>query len=238
MKSSSPAFFRQPIWFSHRGHPAADGVENTREAFDRAKNGVKGLETDLRISSDGHIVLCHNRNLSRLGGPGTDIWTMSRKELEGIRLGGQSQLLFFDEFVEAYESSQWILDIKPETADRVIPKLKTGLAISPNPECTTKLPSSFGEGTRGDDASSYSPRQLLRPGGGMQKSRSCGSKWTKLSRKHHLRKMLRHTPKISRDEPLSKKVYRFFSPSKVPRDNLFTHNSGRGVRAAKGQGVT
>ena len=140
MKSSSPAFFRQPIWFSHRGHPAADGVENTREAFDRAKKmGVKGLETDLRISSDGHIVLCHDRNLSRLGGPGTDIWTMSRKELEGIRLGGQSKLLFFDEFVEAYESSQWILDIKPETADRVIPKLQDWLSHQPESRVYDKI---------------------------------------------------------------------------------------------------
>jgi glycerophosphoryl diester phosphodiesterase len=61
------AFFRssRPLVFAHRGG-AALAPENTMAAFDRAVSlGVDGLELDVRLSSDGEVVVHHDRTLER-----------------------------------------------------------------------------------------------------------------------------------------------------------------------------
>ncbi|MFK7872272.1 MAG: glycerophosphodiester phosphodiesterase [Oligoflexales bacterium] len=102
-------------WISHRG---LGNVENTRVAFDRAvENGFKFLETDLRTTSDGHLVLCHDISFERLGGPLTAVWEMTRAEIQKISLGDSGSgcvPMFFDEFIECYAGLSWTLDIKPE----------------------------------------------------------------------------------------------------------------------------
>ena len=60
---------KKPFWISHRGY-AKKYTENSQEAFDAALDlGFEFLETDLRITADGHIVLCHDPDFRRLGGP-------------------------------------------------------------------------------------------------------------------------------------------------------------------------
>src|SRR4051812_20424790 len=76
-----------PIWISHRGFKA-DAVENTRSAFQLAVGvGFTALETDLRLSSDGHIVLHHDPTLMRLAADGRHVRSLTRRELELVRLG-------------------------------------------------------------------------------------------------------------------------------------------------------
>jgi glycerophosphoryl diester phosphodiesterase len=62
----------RPLVFAHRGG-AALAPENTMAAFDRAVSlGVDGLELDVRLSSDGAVVVYHDRTLertTRLHGP-------------------------------------------------------------------------------------------------------------------------------------------------------------------------
>jgi glycerophosphoryl diester phosphodiesterase len=54
-----------PLAFAHRGGGAC-WPENTLEAFRGAlAAGCKYLETDLRTTRDGHIVLCHDEQLER-----------------------------------------------------------------------------------------------------------------------------------------------------------------------------
>ena len=85
-----------PIWISHRGQ-AQDWPENTKEAFDEAvRQGFHRLETDLRVTSDKHIVLCHDPDLSRLGGPQTPIDQMTRHEVECVSLNKGVKVLFLD----------------------------------------------------------------------------------------------------------------------------------------------
>ena len=49
-----------PITFAHRGG-RADAPENTLPAFRRALSlGAAGLESDARLSGDGHVVLAHD----------------------------------------------------------------------------------------------------------------------------------------------------------------------------------
>lgn len=112
-----------PLWISHRGY-TKERVENTREAFEEAvARGFSVLETDLRISYDGHIVLSHDPTLERLSGDKRDIANLSREELQAISFEGGARPLFLDEFIPTFSRSRWIFDIKPEYGNRTIRSL-------------------------------------------------------------------------------------------------------------------
>src|SRR5881396_496328 len=55
----------RPLVFAHRGG-AALAPENTIAAFDNGLAlGADGLELDVRLSRDGHVVVHHDRTLDR-----------------------------------------------------------------------------------------------------------------------------------------------------------------------------
>jgi len=102
------------VWISHRGiargHP-----ENSLDAFREAvRCGFAVLETDLRVTRDGHIVLLHDPTFFRACGDPRHVHDMFRAELERIPLPGGSRMLFFDEFAAAFSGLGWVLDVKPE----------------------------------------------------------------------------------------------------------------------------
>lgn len=110
-------------WISHRGC-CAHATENTAEAFRAAiDQGFEYLETDLRCSKDGHVVLCHDPDLLRISGERVAIHELSRAELQRCRLKHGESLLFFDEFFEEFSHFNWILDLKPENAAQTMTKL-------------------------------------------------------------------------------------------------------------------
>lgn len=112
-------------WIAHRGL-SLDAPENSRGAFKDAKRaGFQFVETDLRISRDGHLILSHDPDLARLGGPKQPVWTMSRKELEDTHLTGGESPLFFDEFLTLARSMSWVFDIKKEYGMKTLLALKT-----------------------------------------------------------------------------------------------------------------
>lgn len=111
-------------WISHRGY-TENATENTAQAFDAAiELGFDHLETDLRTTRDGHIVLCHDPELSRISAAQTKVRDWNRRELEAIRLANGEPLLFFDEFVDRYGHLNWILDIKPDSAEQTVTALQ------------------------------------------------------------------------------------------------------------------
>ena len=103
------------VWIAHRGL-LKGCAENTRRAFQNAcAAGFNQLETDLRVTRDGHIVLCHDDSLARLCGIDDRPSTMTRANLEGLSASDGGSLFFFDQFVEEFAGHAWILDIKKET---------------------------------------------------------------------------------------------------------------------------
>ncbi len=114
----------RPIWISHRGC-TRQFAENSRPAFDAAcEAGFDVIETDLRVTADGHIVLYHDRTLVKLGKPDTSIEQLTKAEVSALRHPGGVGLMFFDEFVTRYRGRRWALDIKKESAARTIELLQ------------------------------------------------------------------------------------------------------------------
>lgn len=111
------------VWISHRGLDEKY-TENTRNAFEEAMDaGFRHLETDLRTTADGQLVLHHDPDLERTAGQAARIEDLHRSELAEVRFtDGQSPLLF-EEFAEHFSNARWILDIKPESAPATLYQL-------------------------------------------------------------------------------------------------------------------
>lgn len=79
---------RPRIW-AHRGD-SAHAPENTLRAFDQARaKGADGIELDVVLDADGHVVVFHDHELERLTGqPGTMPAT-SATARAALRVGGE-----------------------------------------------------------------------------------------------------------------------------------------------------
>ena len=115
-------------WISHRGlsdEEAEGTVENTLTSFQLAvDDGFDWLETDIRISTDGELFLHHDQSLLRTTGEDINPESLSADELREITLLDGQRLCFFDEFVEQFDGSNWVLDIKAEQGDRALEVLE------------------------------------------------------------------------------------------------------------------
>lgn len=111
---------KKPVWISHRGYKA-NAVENTFSAFKAAVDiGFSALETDLRITKDNHIVLIHDKTISRLTNDHRRVRDLTRREMESFRLANGEPFFFFEQFIETFNNCFWIFDIKPENGKKTI----------------------------------------------------------------------------------------------------------------------
>ncbi len=121
----------EPVWISHRGIRSSGLTENTVGAFDSAVlKGFSCLETDLRLTRDGHIVLMHDENLDRVTGvpltirSPTALKSLTRPEIERIVLPCGGHFLFLDEFIKRFYQVNWVFDVKLETGQECLQKLR------------------------------------------------------------------------------------------------------------------
>ena len=70
------------------GHRGSDiGIENTLDAFRQGvKRGYKFLETDIRVTSDGHFVCSHDADLKEWGHAGTVVEKTNLATLQALEL--------------------------------------------------------------------------------------------------------------------------------------------------------
>ena len=103
-----------PLLFAHRGGKA-DAPENTIEAFKNAlSNGSNGLESDVRVTKCGHVVLHHDRHL----GSFFRRKPINRCELDSLPSTIPSLQSFYSEITGEYDFS---IDIKdPRAVKKVI----------------------------------------------------------------------------------------------------------------------
>lgn len=110
-------------WISHRGLDERY-TENTEAAFDAALDaGFEHLETDLRSTVDGGLVLHHDARLSRTAAKPGRIETLSFNEFRQIRYHCGQPGLTLERFMARFDRARWVLDIKPEHALRTLRSL-------------------------------------------------------------------------------------------------------------------
>ena len=83
---------------AHRG-ASCDHPEQTLAAYDAAlSEGADGIECDIRLTKDGHLVCSHDRTFERVAGDKRPIAELTRDDLPSINVGTaaepQQPLLF------------------------------------------------------------------------------------------------------------------------------------------------
>ncbi|MBQ7363087.1 MAG: glycerophosphodiester phosphodiesterase [Clostridia bacterium] len=75
------------VRFAHRGLHGEGAVENSLTAFSRACDAGFGIELDVRLSSDGELVVFHDATLARVCGRDEKVVDLTADELKKIPLG-------------------------------------------------------------------------------------------------------------------------------------------------------
>lgn len=105
-----------PLAFAHRGG-AAEGDENTAEAFGRAVAlGYRYVETDVHATADGIPVVFHDAALDRLTGTPGQVSALRWADLASLRVGGAGAVPRLDEILDAWPSIRFNIDVKADGA--------------------------------------------------------------------------------------------------------------------------
>ncbi|MCV7402964.1 glycerophosphodiester phosphodiesterase [Mycobacterium fragae] len=87
MTRADEVFARHPYVVAHRG-ASASLPEHTLAAYDLAlKEGADGVECDVRLTRDGHLVCVHDRRLDRTSTGAGLVSTMTLAELRKLEYG-------------------------------------------------------------------------------------------------------------------------------------------------------
>jgi glycerophosphoryl diester phosphodiesterase len=107
-----------PLAFAHRGGAAeGDGPENTMPAFERAVGlGYRYLETDVRATADGVLVVYHDRNLLRLTGRDANVDEVSWRELQSARVADREPIPTLEDLLAAWPHVRLNIDVKHDRA--------------------------------------------------------------------------------------------------------------------------
>ena len=88
--------------YAHRGG-RAEFDENTITAFDGAyKAGFRGFETDIRMTSDGELVILHDSALERATNGKGNVETSKAKQLKNLKVG-RSKVIFLEDLCKWIE---------------------------------------------------------------------------------------------------------------------------------------
>lgn len=87
----------RPRIVAHRG-ASHDAPENTIAAFRRAwDQGVEGIELDVHVSRDGHVVVIHDPSTARVAGVDRPIAQQTLAELQALDVGSWKSNAFANE---------------------------------------------------------------------------------------------------------------------------------------------
>jgi glycerophosphoryl diester phosphodiesterase len=101
-----------PLAIAHRGGSAL-AQENSLAAFGLASGlGLRYLETDVRVTSDGHLVCFHDETLDRVTSATGPVRSKSLRELHALRINGIEPIPSFDEALDAFPDQFFTVDSK------------------------------------------------------------------------------------------------------------------------------
>lgn len=113
------------IPFAHRGG-TSEAPENTLAAFRHAVSlGFSYLETDVRLTADGHLVAFHDDDLERTCATNGRISAMSWDEVSRVRVGGREPMPLLVDLFEEFPHARINIDAKSDsTVDPLIALLR------------------------------------------------------------------------------------------------------------------
>lgn len=95
--------YPHPFIFAHRG-ASAHAPENTLAAFKLAlEQNADGIELDVKLSSDGHVVVIHDPTVDRTTGAKGRVKDMSLADLRGLNAGSFFSQSFSHERIPTLE---------------------------------------------------------------------------------------------------------------------------------------
>ena len=112
-----------PLAIAHRGG-AGLAQENSLAAFALASAlGLRYLETDIRVTRDGHLVCFHDETLERVTAATGAVRSKSLRELRALRINGIEAIPTLDEALDAFPEQCFSVDLKDQVA--IEPLVKT-----------------------------------------------------------------------------------------------------------------
>jgi glycerophosphoryl diester phosphodiesterase len=103
-----------PLAFAHRGG-ALEAPENTAASFSHALSlGYRYLETDVRATSDGVVVVSHDPVLDRVSDRTGVVAELPWAEVARARLAGSETVPRLDELLERWPDARWNIDAKDD----------------------------------------------------------------------------------------------------------------------------
>jgi glycerophosphoryl diester phosphodiesterase len=113
----------QPIALAHRGvHLTA--AENTWPAFEAAAAlGYRYIETDVRGTADGHVIICHDARARRLAGlPGrVPALTLAQLRASPAVADGPAEVPLLAEVLAGFPGLRFNIDVKDRSAAQLVP---------------------------------------------------------------------------------------------------------------------
>jgi glycerophosphoryl diester phosphodiesterase len=101
-----------PLAIAHRGG-AGLAAENTLEAFRRSYAlGVRFLETDVRLSSDGRLVAFHDARLARVTAARGLVRAQPLAALTSLPVRGGGRVVALDDVIAAFPDACLTIDVK------------------------------------------------------------------------------------------------------------------------------
>ncbi|MFI6348358.1 glycerophosphodiester phosphodiesterase [Streptomyces sp. NPDC050560] len=87
----------RPLVYGHRG-ARADEPENTLRSFRRAiELGADGIELDVRVSADGHLVIIHDAAVDRTTDGSGEIASLALADIQALDAGQGERIPTFEE---------------------------------------------------------------------------------------------------------------------------------------------
>jgi glycerophosphoryl diester phosphodiesterase len=115
---------------AHRGG-AGLAAENTMAAFERSYAlGLRYLETDVRLSADGVLVVFHDANLDRVTDGQGPVSAATYAQLRRLRVNGLHRIPTLTEVLQRFPDACFTIDLKDERATEQLARvlIQTGSA--------------------------------------------------------------------------------------------------------------
>jgi glycerophosphoryl diester phosphodiesterase len=110
---------KPPRAFAHRGWHIGDlaGLENSMAAFRRAfDEGYRYLETDVRLTADGELIVFHDARLDRVTDRPGLVAALPWREVRQVRIGGTEPIPLLSDLLEEFPTARFNIDAKSDAA--------------------------------------------------------------------------------------------------------------------------